>query len=94
MLVTFGSLCQALQFAYPERKWDDKKFSFIGKKSVQRYREGRKEKDGEGGEGRGRDGGVAYFILDGCLSKQSVSSQKTPQFSKTFCFQFEFSPTK
>jgi hypothetical protein len=34
----FGSLCKALQFAFPEQNWDPKKFSFRGKKSSQRYK--------------------------------------------------------
>jgi hypothetical protein len=37
MLATFGKLLRALKFAYPDRHWDEKKLSWKGKKSVQRY---------------------------------------------------------
>lgn len=33
----FGSLCNALQYIYPEYSWDLSKFSFKGKKSTQRW---------------------------------------------------------
>ena len=33
----FGSLGHALQFAYPEYEWDLSKFTFLGKKSSQRW---------------------------------------------------------
>jgi hypothetical protein len=36
MLSTFGKLSEALQFGYPEFFWDEKKFTFRGKKSAQR----------------------------------------------------------
>lgn len=32
-----GGLGKALNFAYPEKNWEMKKFSFTGKKSAQRY---------------------------------------------------------
>jgi hypothetical protein len=37
MLATFGTLCKALEFAYPEGDWCEKKFWFKGKKSSQRF---------------------------------------------------------
>jgi hypothetical protein len=37
MLTKFGKLIRALEFAYPEIKWDERKFSLRGKKSTQRY---------------------------------------------------------
>ena len=36
LFVEFSSLGHALQYAYPEFPWDLSKFSFRGKKSVQR----------------------------------------------------------
>jgi hypothetical protein len=36
-LTTFGKLFKALQFAYPEGNWDEKKISSREKKSSQRW---------------------------------------------------------
>jgi hypothetical protein len=33
----FGSLCNALQYAYPDIEWEPEKFSSRGKKSEQRW---------------------------------------------------------
>jgi hypothetical protein len=37
ILVKFGSLSNALAYAYPEYPWDLSKFTFRGKKSTQRW---------------------------------------------------------
>jgi hypothetical protein len=51
MLTKFGNLVEALKFAYPTEEWSEKKTSFKGKKSAQRFvwwREGEEANKEEG----------------------------------------------